>query len=121
MPRQNLPQGQFRRGSGLRRRAQAKDFGNKFNRMHKATAWHGVRMVNGGSRSWEWRASSTNLSGEQRMSSVDRARVFEVICAVLLAWAVSAVPAAATSRIKDLANIEGVRQNQLVGYGLSSG
>ena len=34
---------------------------------------------------------------------------------------VSAVPAAATSRIKDLANIEGVRQNQLVGYGLVVG
>jgi flagellar P-ring protein precursor FlgI len=31
------------------------------------------------------------------------------------------VPAAATSRIKDLANIEGVRQNQLIGYGLVVG
>ena len=31
------------------------------------------------------------------------------------------VPAGATSRIKDLANIEGVRQNQLVGYGLVVG
>jgi flagellar P-ring protein precursor FlgI len=37
--------------------------------------------------------------------------------AVLLA----AVPAEATSRIKDLANIEGVRQNQLIGYGLVVG
>jgi flagellar P-ring protein FlgI len=55
------------------------------------------------------------------MSSVYPARVFEVVCAMLLAWAVSAVPAAATSRIKDLANIEGVRQNQLVGYGLVVG
>ena len=55
------------------------------------------------------------------MSSVYRARVFEVVCAVLLAWTVSAVPVAATSRIKDLANIEGVRQNQLVGYGLVVG
>ena len=27
----------------------------------------------------------------------------------------------ATSRIKDLANIEGVRQNQLIGYGLVVG
>jgi flagellar P-ring protein precursor FlgI len=55
------------------------------------------------------------------MSSVYPARVFEMVCAVLLAWTVSAVPAAATSRIKDLANIEGVRQNQLVGYGLVVG
>ena len=55
------------------------------------------------------------------MSSVYPARVFEIVCAALLAWTVSAVPAAATSRIKDLANIEGVRQNQLVGYGLVVG
>jgi flagellar P-ring protein precursor FlgI len=32
-----------------------------------------------------------------------------------------AVDAGATSRIKDLANIEGVRQNQLIGYGLVVG
>jgi len=31
------------------------------------------------------------------------------------------VPAGATSRIKDLASIEGVRQNQLIGYGLVVG
>ena len=31
------------------------------------------------------------------------------------------MPASATSRIKDLANIEGVRQNQLIGYGLVVG
>ena len=29
--------------------------------------------------------------------------------------------ATATSRIKDLANIEGIRQNQLIGYGLVVG
>lgn len=33
----------------------------------------------------------------------------------------SGSPAHATSRIKDLANIEGVRQNQLIGYGLVVG
>ena len=39
------------------------------------------------------------------------------------AWALGlwASPAGATSRIKDLANIEGVRQNQLIGYGLVVG
>src|ERR1700748_2069729 len=42
-------------------------------------------------------------------------------CAALLAWALFVVPAGATSRIKDLANIEGVRQNQLIGYGLVVG
>src|SRR5512142_2700590 len=35
--------------------------------------------------------------------------------------ALAAAPAAATSRIKDLANVEGVRQNQLIGYGLVVG
>src|SRR6202167_3284294 len=62
-----------------------------------------------------------NLSGEQRMSSVYSARVFQVACAALLALALSVTSAAATSRIKDLANIEGVRQNQLIGYGLVVG
>jgi flagellar P-ring protein precursor FlgI len=43
--------------------------------------------------------------------------------AILAAILVVCVPvgAGATSRIKDLANIEGVRQNQLVGYGLVVG
>src|SRR6476659_1746664 len=40
--------------------------------------------------------------------------------AVILALLVP-VHAGATSRIKDLANIEGVRQNQLIGYGLVVG
>src|SRR5437899_8545868 len=38
-----------------------------------------------------------------------------------VALALSAWPAGATSRIKDLANIEGIRQNQLIGYGLVVG
>src|ERR1700760_1897659 len=66
---------------------------------------------------------SSDLSGEQRMPSVYSANVFRVACAALLALALalSAMPAGATSRIKDLANIEGVRQNQLIGYGLVVG
>src|SRR5438067_2789986 len=55
------------------------------------------------------------------MSSVYAARVFQVACAALVALALSALPAGATSRIKDLANIEGVRQNQLIGHGLIVG
>ncbi len=38
-----------------------------------------------------------------------------------LALAATAIPAAATSRIKDIADFEGVRENQLVGYGLVVG
>ena len=48
-------------------------------------------------------------------------RILGVGCAALVALALSAVSAQATSRIKDLANIEGVRQNQLIGYGLVVG
>ncbi len=39
----------------------------------------------------------------------------------LVLMALGLGPAHATSRIKDLANIEGVRQNQLIGYGLVVG
>jgi flagellar P-ring protein FlgI len=40
---------------------------------------------------------------------------------LLMSWALMASSALALSRIKDLAQIEGVRQNQLVGYGLVVG
>jgi flagellar P-ring protein precursor FlgI len=40
---------------------------------------------------------------------------------MLAALAASAIPAGATSRIKDIADFEGVRENQLVGYGLVVG
>src|SRR5476649_1448038 len=62
-----------------------------------------------------------DLSGEQGMQGVDSARVYQMASAALLALAVAAAPAGATSRIKDLANIDGVRQNQLIGYGLVVG
>ena len=55
------------------------------------------------------------------MPSVTSARVFRTACAALFALALSAIPAGATSWIKDLANTEGVRQNQLIGYGLVVG
>ena len=53
-------------------------------------------------------------------------RTFQAAIAatLLLAGAASSAqvsPAYATSRIKDLANVEGVRQNQLIGYGLVVG
>jgi flagellar P-ring protein precursor FlgI len=41
--------------------------------------------------------------------------------AALVALSCAVSPAAATSRIKDLASVEGVRQNQLIGYGLVVG
>src|SRR5271169_5158427 len=55
------------------------------------------------------------------MRSVYWGKVLRLACGALVALQLWAVPAGATSRIKDLANIEGVRQNQLVGYGLVVG
>ena len=48
------------------------------------------------------------------------ARAVTCIVAAVLAFA-SFAPADAASRIKDLANMEGVRDNQLIGYGLVVG
>ena len=55
------------------------------------------------------------------MPAVRWVRIVGLACAALSALALSVTSAAATSRIKDLANIEGVRQNQLIGYGLVVG
>jgi flagellar P-ring protein FlgI len=56
---------------------------------------------------------------------VRRMRVLQVAATALVVLALVVLapgaPAHATSRIKDLANIEGVRQNQLIGYGLVVG
>jgi flagellar P-ring protein precursor FlgI len=48
-------------------------------------------------------------------------RQFRAALVALVVLGCGVAPAAATSRIKDLANIEGVRQNQLIGYGLVVG
>jgi flagellar P-ring protein precursor FlgI len=55
------------------------------------------------------------------MPSVDWGKLLRLGACALSALQLWTVPAGATSRIKDLANIEGVRQNQLVGYGLVVG
>jgi flagellar P-ring protein precursor FlgI len=48
-------------------------------------------------------------------------RLFQALCGAAIAIVIAIAPAYAPSRIKDLANIEGVRQNQLIGYGLVVG
>jgi flagellar P-ring protein precursor FlgI len=57
------------------------------------------------------------------MPGVGISRIVRIVVAALVALAPlgAPAPAHATSRIKDLANIEGVRQNQLIGYGLVVG
>ena len=48
-------------------------------------------------------------------------RLIPALAAALFALVAYAAPALALSRVKDLASIEGVRQNQLVGYGIVVG
>src|SRR5580692_8234444 len=55
------------------------------------------------------------------MPSVYSRRVVGLAAGALSALLIWVAPAEATSRIKDLANIEGIRQNQLIGYGLVVG
>jgi flagellar P-ring protein precursor FlgI len=68
------------------------------------------------------------LIGEQKMTRTLHRACAALFAATVLSCVAGPVPAAdvpyhvsATSRIKDLANIEGVRQNQLIGYGLVVG
>jgi len=60
-------------------------------------------------------AFASNLLGSKMR------RTLQTALAALVAFGIAVPPAAATSRIKDLANIEGIRQNQLIGYGLVVG
>ena len=124
MTRQNLPPGgSFAVAGTVAEQPMHHKLFNNFNCLasRKRVAWRSHREVRiavmgvmGG--------SSQDLSGEQRMPSVVYSgRVLGLVCATLVALALSAIPAGATSRIKDLANIEGVRQNQLIGYGLVVG
>jgi flagellar P-ring protein FlgI len=80
---------------------------------HSHSKWRIAVMGVMGIRTWK------TLDGEQRMPGVYWGRV--LVGGALIALALGVIPAKATSRIKDLANIEGVRQNQLVGYGLVVG
>ena len=71
---------------------------------------------------WELEKRTTeDLSGEQRMLFQVIHRAVRAASTTLVLIALGLGPAHATSRIKDLANIEGVRQNQLIGYGLVVG
>jgi flagellar P-ring protein precursor FlgI len=68
--------------------------------------WHGARKA----------LLRSELLGGDKMTRT----LTSVLCAALVV-VLAPVGAGATSRIKDLANVEGVRQNQLIGYGLVVG
>src|ERR1700745_1601473 len=67
-----------------------------------------------------WHATGNDLAvrplGEQEMK-----RTLWPALVALAVLTCAGSSATATSRIKDLANIEGIRQNQLIGYGLVVG
>src|SRR4051812_1027374 len=72
-----------------------------------------------------WCAGPNSL-GSNVMRTLHRAFAAAVAALALCCTATASVAdgpyrVSATSRIKDLANIEGVRQNQLIGYGLGGG
>src|SRR5690348_7147879 len=69
-------------------------------------------------RDWH-RCCRSDLIGEQMMTRTPIFALVALVAACVIAS--TAEPARATSRIKDLANVEGVRQNQLIGYGLVVG
>src|SRR6476619_6674468 len=68
-----------------------------------------------------WHDARISLCSQTSHWGAVMTKALQAACvAVLIALALP-VNAGATSRIKDLANIEGVRQNQLIGYGLVVG
>jgi flagellar P-ring protein precursor FlgI len=87
-----------------------------FQWLESVARWHGVRMV----------SVSPNTLGSNVMRTLHRAfaaavAALTLFCIVPASGADVPYRVSATSRIKDLANIEGVRQNQLIGYGLVVG
>lgn len=62
--------------------------------------------------------TSTNPATDSRAVSL---QAMLVLWMIAVFWLFSLVPAHATSRIKDIADFEGIRENQLVGYGLVVG
>jgi flagellar P-ring protein FlgI len=76
--------------------------------------WHGAGIREGG-------RSRVEARDKVGLGSLMMRRIASALLLAALALCAAALPAFATSRIKDLANIEGVRQNQLIGYGLVVG
>jgi flagellar P-ring protein precursor FlgI len=75
--------------------------------MLEVSSWHGTG-----------KDKASGLIGELW---VTRTLTLLVAAAIAVFGFAGAQPAGAASRIKDLANVEGVRQNQLIGYGLVVG
>src|SRR6204780_4069506 len=81
--------------------------------MAKPPVWHAIGI-----------ASPVRPLGEQDVRPLGEQEMrgpFRTALAALVAVSCAGSPAMVTSRIKDLASVEGIRQNQLLGYGLVVG
>src|ERR1043165_8615677 len=88
-----------------------------FQRFRERLRWHGAGMATGGPHS----LGSNVIRTLPRAFAAVVAALSLVCAAATLSRADEPYRVSSTSRIKDLANIEGVRQNQLIGYGLVVG
>src|SRR5437879_3827362 len=82
--------------------------------------WHATGIDNGVATFGVGRRGSEG-NGEKAMSFVQAARAAALLGIICLAAAAPSAGANAASRIKDITSVEGVRQNQLIGYGIVIG
>src|SRR6478736_1922198 len=68
-----------------------------------------------------WHDARISLCSQTSHWGAVMTKALQAACVAVILILCAPVSAGATSRIKDLANIEGVRQNQLIGYGLVVG
>src|SRR5947209_6240105 len=61
------------------------------------------------------------MAQDEAASSGSMRQVFRILLATLVATLIGGGPAFAKSRIKDIVDFEGVRENMLVGYGIVVG
>ena len=75
-------------------------------------------------KTWRTAVTARAVAAARAIAKIETAKAAQAaVLAALVLLATLAVPptARASSRIKDLANVEGVRENQLIGYGLVVG
>src|SRR5205085_11351896 len=89
---------------------------SKITVLRLSAAWHAAGMGNAVAGTLGRRGPGDGENGMPRLAPIGRAAL-----AAILTVLAAVTPAAPASRIKDLASVEGVRQNQLIGYGLVVG
>jgi flagellar P-ring protein precursor FlgI len=104
---QNLPAGIVRTGGRMECDAKTRIFPG----IRAHSTWHGTGIGKSDPKrsSTSWGAKSMHI------------KCLAIFAAAIFAASIHCGPAAASSRIKDLADVEGIRDNQLIGYGLVVG